>query len=540
MSLPKDSLQGSLFGVWSFAGDLFDGNNRYRIFREKILPQIYKARNELCSMYCRGNGRPAIEPVIMAGVTLLQFMEKAPDTKAVENVKMHLGWKYALELDLDHNGFHATSLVKFRDRLLESESERLMFDAILDGLREAGLVRKKSKQRLDSTHILGCVSRMSRLEVVRETIRLFLEEAGRQGKEENIDDWATLRQRYIDGDIAWHRLSKDDLNDKFNQAGTDALKLLRWLRLQDISLRDNDKSVLLERVFLEQYELSAEGTSKREAERSGTMKNPHDPDVQWAAKDLAKNTQWCGYKLQLSETAPEDGIARKKGQPTEQFITESITTEAIASDVAGLRAVLESQAEHHKDQPAELYVDAGYVTDDTMAEAKNKGYELTGPARPAGNAVSIDFDATHFNVDVQNRKAVCPAGHESKQCSLINDSYNNSVYYRFEWAGLCDDCPSRKRCTRSRNGRRILSVGPHHDLLQKRRQEMQTEEFKKRMHQRNAIEGSISEFTRLGGRRTRYKGQAKTRLANYLLASALNVNRWIRLSNWQREQRKAA
>jgi len=40
----------------------------------------------------------------------------------------------------------------------------------------AGLVERRGKQRLDSTQMLGLVARMSRLECVRETLRLALEE----------------------------------------------------------------------------------------------------------------------------------------------------------------------------------------------------------------------------------------------------------------------------------------------------------------------------------------------------------------------------
>lgn len=69
---------------------------------------------------------------------------------------------------------------------------------------------------------------------------------------------------------------------------------------------------------------------------------------------------------------------------------------------------------------------------------------------------------------------------------------------------------------------------------------MQTEAFKLKMHRRNAIEGTISEFTRLGGRRTRYRGLAKTALANYFQGAAVNVNRWIRLAQWEIEKEEKA
>jgi len=74
----------------------------------------------------------------MAGVTLLQFMESVPDRKAVENVRLHLGWKHALNLKINDRGFHPTTLVAFRDRLTGHKDGRFLFDSILQGLHKHG------------------------------------------------------------------------------------------------------------------------------------------------------------------------------------------------------------------------------------------------------------------------------------------------------------------------------------------------------------------------------------------------------------------
>jgi hypothetical protein len=73
-------------------------------------------------------------------------------------------------------------------------------------------------------------------------------------------------------------------------------------------------------------------------------------------------------------------------------------------------------------------------------------------------------------------------------------------------------------------------VGQHHALLQQRRRDQQTEEFKERMHQRSAIEGTISELARAHGLRTsRYRGFAKVELQNLFIGTACNVKRWLRI-----------
>lgn len=535
MSLPAEKTQGSLFDVPFLMNGLFDKKDRYRLFREKILPVLYEARGKLAALYCEENGRPAIEPVVAAGVTLLQFMEKVPDRKAAEMVKLHLGWKYALDLEMNDAGFHHTALVRFRARLVEGGAERTVFDALLAALRSNGLVRRGGKQRVDSTDVLGAVAKMSRLEVVRETIRLFLEYLKKSTSMVRVPHSELLQTRYLDTEIAWHRMGKDALKEKAAQAGADALGLIQWVRLQPPCFRDSEQAMLLERVFLEQYDLAASVPQRRKVEASGVVKNPHDPDVQWAAKDSNRKKQWEGYKVQVAETVAEDGKPReKKGEPTEQFLTEVTTTEAIASDLDGRRRVEANQIENGHGLAEEVYVDAAYVTDDTLAEAREQGRKLMGPARPPRNSSGKKlFTTADFDVDVANRVALCPAGHRSTQCSRVEDHHKGEVVYRFEWASLCDSCSQSADCTKSRTGRRILTVGEFHDDLQQRRREMQTEEFKKVMHRRNAIEGTISEFARGGGRRTRYRGLAKTRHANYTHGAAINVKRWIRLLQWE-------
>jgi hypothetical protein len=67
-------------------------------------------------------------------------------------------------------------LVVFRNRLVEGAQECLAFAAVLDYLVEHGWVPKRSRQRLDSTHVRGLLSVMNRLECARETLRLLLED----------------------------------------------------------------------------------------------------------------------------------------------------------------------------------------------------------------------------------------------------------------------------------------------------------------------------------------------------------------------------
>ena len=93
MSLKPIDSQRSFYHTDYLCGDLFDPASRYRLFREKIWPQLLALSPKLHSLYCEDNGRPPVDPVLLCGVTLLQFMEKAADRAASAHVVYHLGWK---------------------------------------------------------------------------------------------------------------------------------------------------------------------------------------------------------------------------------------------------------------------------------------------------------------------------------------------------------------------------------------------------------------------------------------------------------------
>jgi len=180
-----------------------------------------------------------------------------------------------------------------------------------------------------------------------------------------------------------------------------------------------------------------------------------------------------------------------------------------------------------------LYVDSAYGTDDTLARAREEGRPLLGPARPSGKPRDERFPVEQFDVSIAERRAICPAGHPNTQCSRLENAETEQVDYRFEWGSHCDGCPLQSRCTKAGSGRRAVVVSHYHDHLQARRRAMQTDAFRQQMHQRNAIEGTIREFARNGGRRTRYRGLAKTTLANYFHGAAINARRWIRLLQYR-------
>ena len=91
MSLPDFSTPSSLFSTAALSASLFPETDRYRLFAQIVYPRLVRARAELESCYCVDNGREAVEPVWLLGVSLLQYLEGLPDRQAVELLRYHAG-----------------------------------------------------------------------------------------------------------------------------------------------------------------------------------------------------------------------------------------------------------------------------------------------------------------------------------------------------------------------------------------------------------------------------------------------------------------
>jgi transposase len=101
--------------------------------------------------YAERSGRPSIPPSLLAKVLLLAYRDGLSDERAMEALRFDLRWKTALDLPIDHAGFHPTTLVRFRARLLLHGRERLVFERSLALAKELGLLEESTEQILDST-----------------------------------------------------------------------------------------------------------------------------------------------------------------------------------------------------------------------------------------------------------------------------------------------------------------------------------------------------------------------------------------------------
>ena len=144
---------------------------------------------DFADCYSERHGRPSIPPSLLAKVLLLAYRDGLSDERAMDAVRFDLRWKVALDLPLDHPGFHPTSLVRFRARLLLHGKERLVFERSLELATELGLLSGPAEQILDSTPMLGAAAVQDTATIVRSAVRKLIDavkatdpEAGRRAR----------------------------------------------------------------------------------------------------------------------------------------------------------------------------------------------------------------------------------------------------------------------------------------------------------------------------------------------------------------------
>jgi transposase len=483
-------------------------------------------------------GAPGISPAQLAMVTVLQFTENLTDRQAADAVRGRLDWKYCLGLALEDEGFDFSVLSEFRSRLVAAGAGRSLLDLLLDKLKEQGLVKAGGRQRTDSTHVLGRIRDLNRLELAGETLRAALEAvaAAAPGWLAGVID-PSWQQAYGQR-IGSFRLpsSQARRQELAVQYGRDGYRLLAAARAPGAPgwLRELPAMETLRRVWVQQYYREDGGTViRREATRQGlppgrsAIVSPYDTAARYSEK---RGRGWMGYKVHLSETCHEPAPDGTRDAPN--LITDVATTPAPAADV-DMTTPVHDRLEAAGLAPAEHAVDAGYASADELVAAAKRGITLIGPLRTTATpqARAGGYTPAMFTIDWDHRQATCPQGITTGNwCEHVSTGGHDVIKIEFPRTA-CATCPARAKCTTSRSGRQItLRPRETHEAVTAARAAQETDAWKKKYAIRAGVEGTIAQAARTTGIRTaRYAGLPKTTLEHNIAATAINL---IRLDAW--------
>ncbi|MFF7994607.1 IS1182 family transposase [Kitasatospora xanthocidica] len=479
------------------------------------------------------DGRPGLSPAQLATVSVLQVLLGLSDRDAAEAVRCRIDFKYALGLDLDDPGFHHSVLTDFRDRLLEDGRADRLLDLALARLKDAGLVRERTIQRTDSTHVLAAVRDLTRLELVTEAMRAALEELARTAGHALAgvveEDWGHRYGRPV-------RLGKNPTRPKtrINTTGADARRLLEYLARNHPGLLDGPQVQVLRQILVQNYYWDTVGRLRwrDDDDDSGLppsahrIVSPYDPTARYARRGQV--TRWTGFLAHVTETCSNDGA---------NVITDVATMPATSADTEVLPGI-HTRLEHRGLRPDQHLVDGGYTSLVHLEQAERE-HRITVVGPLPGNPThqhrrGEGFARDDFRIDFDRLEVTCPQGQVSRgwhgPYPTSSPTAAPLIVARFT-KSQCQPCPVRAKCTTSRDAARNVGFPPRelHELQMRNRAEQQEPAWHKRYAVRSGIEGTICEFAHGHGmRHCRYRGLAKAHLQHVLTAIAVNIERLSR------------
>lgn len=470
-------------------------------------------------------GRNGISPALLAKVTLLQFRENLSDVEAKEACNLRIDWKIALRIGLEeYLDFDPSTLCNFRKRLRENDALSMIFDKTVQLAKEKGLIKKKTNQRIDATHVIAHVNRIATTDLLFRTVKCLVEEIEKNDpvlyKQRVPHD---IKERYTN-DFSSFGMSKEKRADKQSEIVEDGLYLKKFLS----DLPEEHQGVyrqlpIMGKVFEENIIITKKKISNKEfievkeiQRPKQSIFNPRDTNLAMGVKG---KTRWVGSKCHIVETA-------EKNQTN--IITGMIYQTANEYD----NKILEKVGELNEKvgvNGEKLFCDSAYISGKTMAEFEAKGQRLMGYIQKENSPRPDGFKVTDFDVDVDKQTAICPAKQKTMVFAKQSDRRMLVKFPR----KICSQCPHFRICVgkgKNGDGGRTLCIAEHHKQIQRRRKEQKTEEFKAEMKIRAQVEATISEAVRFHGlRKKKYKGAIGDTLQFYLTGAAINMKRILRV-----------
>jgi len=484
--------EGSFYALLAEHGD--------RIVRDQDFAECYSSRM----------GRPSIPPSLLAKVLLLQHRTGVSDEDAMECVRWDLRWKAALNLPVDHRGWHPTSLTKYRARLLLHEKEGLALEATLRLAGELGMLDGTVEQIMDSTPMLGAAATQDTVRLVRHGVEKLIDaviavdaDAGRLLVDGLEFDYAKPSEK---PDCRWRE--KAERERMLTRVAQDAQRALTAVEQADGLLEDGQVKAahdLLRELIGQDFEIDQDGVPRlHRGTASGRIISTVDTEMRHGRK--SQHQRFDGYKLSASAT-----------NSSEPLIVAVHVAPGGEQDGPQAKHLIDSQPEDHR--PERVLGDTAYGNGPARAELAERGVDVLAPV-PEKEAGGGRLGKGEFSIDFTAATVTCPAGHTVPIST--SKAGNRNAWFP---VGTCGACPLKDRCCPTLPNRKIALL-EHEELLVAGRRSLAdpaTAEHLRRTRPRiERLLGLLAH--RYGARKSRYIGTAKARLQAAWAAALVNLN----------------
>jgi hypothetical protein len=144
--IPKDTFRA--------AKAIFGSSNFYMIIGDRLESMLQAPYLQFSAVR---DGIPALYGIMLALITLFQFVEGLTDIQAADAVRTRIDWKYALHLSLLPMIFHEQELCGFRRRILAEPTNQAELQKLIDRIVMIFPTRTHSFQDLKSLEAVSFV-----------------------------------------------------------------------------------------------------------------------------------------------------------------------------------------------------------------------------------------------------------------------------------------------------------------------------------------------------------------------------------------------
>jgi transposase len=409
---------------------------------------------DFAECYSECHGRPSIPPSLLAKVLLLAYRDGLSDERAMEALRFDLRWKIALDLPVDHPGFHPTSLVRFRARLLLHGKERLLFERSLELASELGLLSGPAEQILDSTPMLGAAAVQDTAVLVRAAVRKLLDAVNAVDEEAAGEVRSGLRFDYSRPRVK----PEGDWQDRearmrlLVEVAMDAARALQAVE-SDPELMAAEQvpeaAGLLREIIGQEFDVDEDQVPRaHRGRRVRQIISAHDPEVRHGRKTPAR--KFTGYKLHVAAAAEAP------------ILTAIVLSAGNEHDGHHAGALVDQQPEDRR--PERVIGDTAYGNVEARELLEQRQVSVLAPVH-SSSPQDGTIPKEQFVIDLDSDTVTCPQGHTTpiyKPRANRRTSTGERVA-RFARED-CEPCPLRPRC--APGGQRDIRIRRREDLRQ--------------------------------------------------------------------------
>lgn len=477
--------------------------------RLKAVVDFTPLRALVADCYAAELGRPALDPVVLLKLLLLQQHYGWSDVGVLQQAQVNVALRFFLDWPLTTTPPDASLLTIFRQRLGQARWQQILQEIVRQA-RGAGLVKDRLRLK-DATHLIANMAVPATIQLVAQT----------------RDQLLTAAASFAAGEVAAHRAEAEAVRLATSDQPND-VRLLR--RVEHLRTLVTWATAWQERldlgappVAVEVYEAFA--TALTLAHKVLQDRQPKAPDQLRSLTDVdARRSKhgdyYDGYLLDVLLDADSE------------LITALDVLPANGDEAVNAQALLAQEEQAQGNDVAALSIDSSGFNGPVLQALSDvpTGPQVTVyvPPKADWSPTPELFQARAFTLNAAGDELSCPGGQTTR--TRYREGKDHSWRYHFR-AAQCRACPLRAQCvgTKKQSGRQV-NKNDYQAQYDAARQRATTDDYQRVRQAHPAIERKLNELVRWhDGRRVRYRGRLRVQVQYLILAVVVNCKRIVRL-----------